>query len=65
MRTRLIEERKKHYRTQIAIAKDLNITTQHYQRLEAGTSNGSIKIWQQLADRFDTTIDVLVKITPR
>jgi DNA-binding XRE family transcriptional regulator len=39
----------------------LEITEQHYQRLEAGTSDGSVKIWQQLAQKFNTTIDHLLE----
>ena len=64
MRTRLIEERKKHYRTQVAIAEALNITVQHYQRLEYGTANGSITLWQRMADKFGTPIDAIVKNYP-
>jgi hypothetical protein len=34
--------------------------------LEAGTSDGSVKIWQQLAQKFNTTIDYLLEqVDPR
>ena len=46
---------------QSEVAQILNITTRHYQSLEAGTSDGSIKIWQQLAHRFNTTLDYLLE----
>jgi DNA-binding XRE family transcriptional regulator len=60
MRPRLIEERKKHYRTQSAIAKELSITEQHYQRLESGDSDGSVKIWEQLSRKFGVSINDLL-----
>jgi DNA-binding XRE family transcriptional regulator len=61
MRSHLIEKRKTSQLTQGKVAKFLNITEQHYQRLEAGTSDGSVKIWQQLAQKFNTTVDYLLQ----
>ena len=46
---------------QCDMAKYLNITTRHYRALEAGTSDGSVKIWQQLAHKLNTTIDHLLE----
>ena len=61
MRDNLINQRKDHHYTQGALAEILGITDRQYRRLEAGTSNGSMKIWQQLAKMFDTTIDHLLE----
>jgi DNA-binding XRE family transcriptional regulator len=60
MRPRLIQERKKHKLTQEGAASFLNITTRHYQALESGDSDGSVKIWEQLSQRFDTSINDLL-----
>jgi DNA-binding XRE family transcriptional regulator len=46
--------------TQEEAANFLNITIRHYQALEAGTSDGSVKIWEQLSKRFDTPINALL-----
>jgi transcriptional regulator with XRE-family HTH domain len=46
--------------TQEEAANFLGITTQHYQRLEAGTSDGSVKIWEQLSQRFKVSINELL-----
>ena len=61
MRTKLINERKKKKLTQTEIAKILGITDRQYARLEAGTSNGSIKVWQSLKDLFQKSIDYLLE----
>ena len=61
MRPHLIQKRKENKLNQGEIAKFLGITNQHYQRLEAGTSGGSVRIWQQLAQKFNTTIDYLLE----
>lgn len=61
MRTNLINERKKKKLTQTEIAKILGITDRQYARLEAGTSNGSIKVWQSLKDLFQKSIDYLLE----
>jgi transcriptional regulator with XRE-family HTH domain len=62
MRPRLIQERKNYKTTQEEVAAFLGITTQHYQRLEAGTSYGSVKIWQQLSKRFNVSINALLAL---
>jgi len=46
---------------QSEMANILGITTRHYQSLEAGTSKGSVKVWKQLAELFNTTIDFLLE----
>jgi DNA-binding XRE family transcriptional regulator len=46
--------------TQEEVANFLNITARHYQALEYGTSDGSVKIWQQLSNRFDICINELL-----
>lgn len=64
-RSRLIQARKEHKLKQEELASFLNITTRHYQALEAGTSDGSVKIWQLLAKRFKTTVDHLLEQTDK
>lgn len=61
MRLHLIQKRKEYSMTQEEVAIFLDITTRHYQALEAGTSDGSVKVWKQLAQRFGTTIDYLLE----
>ena len=61
MKLHLIQKRKDHNMTQEEVATFLNVTTRHYQALEAGNSDGSVKVWQQLAQRFGTTIDYLLE----
>lgn len=48
MRQNLINARKSKDYTQLDLAIKLGITERHYQALEAGTSDGSIKIWCKL-----------------
>jgi DNA-binding XRE family transcriptional regulator len=64
MRPHLIEKRKNSHLKQNEMAKFLKITEQHYQRLESGDSDGSVKVWQQLAQKFNTTIDYLLQQEP-
>ena len=61
MRENLINTRKKKKLTQAEVAKILGIATRHYQALEAGTSDGSIKVWQRLKDLFHKPIDYLLE----
>ncbi|GHV34594.1 hypothetical protein FACS1894187_05490 [Synergistales bacterium] len=63
-RFHLIQKRKDNHLTQNAMAEFLGVTARHYRLLEAGTSDGSVKIWQQLAQKFGTTIDYLLKQEP-
>lgn len=48
MRENLIKARKKAKYTQLELAGKLGITEWHYQNLEAGTSKGSVDIWEKL-----------------
>ena len=44
------------------MAKNLGVTTRQYNRLEAGTSDGSIKVWQRLKDLLKAkSIDFLLE----
>jgi len=61
LRTNLIDERKQKQLTQAEVAKLIGITTRQYQAIEAGTSNGSIKVWQSLKDLFQKSIDYLLE----
>jgi DNA-binding XRE family transcriptional regulator len=61
MRLNLIQQRKQHQYTQSDMANYLHFSERHYRALEAGTSDGSVKIWQQLAQKFNTTIDCLLE----
>lgn len=50
---------KKRY-TQVEISKAIGVTTRHYKGLEAGTSNGSVKVWEKLRDVLGAkSIDIL------
>jgi DNA-binding XRE family transcriptional regulator len=57
----LIQLRKNSHVTQNEMARSLNITPRHYKSLEGGNSDGSVKIWQQLAQKFNTTVDCLLQ----
>lgn len=48
IRQNLINSRKAEDYTQKEISEKLGITPRHYQELEAGTSDGSIRIWKKL-----------------
>ena len=61
MRQNLALKRKEHNMTQEEVAIFLDVTTRHYRALEAGTSKGSVTVWEQLAQRFGTTIDYLLE----
>ena len=61
MENRLKETRESIGYTQVEVAIKLGITDRHYKSLEAGESDGSMKIWQQLAKLFNCTIDYLLK----
>lgn len=47
-RENLIKARKKYNYTQETISVKLGITPRQYQRLEAGTSKGSVDVWEKL-----------------
>lgn len=62
MRENLINARKRQGYTQSELANKLGITERQYQRLEAGTSDGSIQVWQNLKIILRTkSIDYLLE----
>lgn len=61
MRFNLIRERKEADKTQEDIARAIAISTRQYQALEAGTSDGSIKVWYKLKTLLDKPIDYLLE----
>ena len=61
MRKNLITMRKESNFTQAEVAKLIGITDRQYARLEAGTSDGSIKVWYKLRDLFHKPIDYLLE----
>ena len=48
MRENLSNARKNHGYTQPEIATKVGITERHYRALEAGTSKGSVDVWEKL-----------------
>ena len=65
MRKNLIAKREQNKMTQAETAKAIGITTRQYINLEAGTSDGSVKVWQKLKDLFRTSIDTLLEDTTK
>ncbi len=62
MRKNIINARQNKNLTQVEVAKILEVSERQYQRLEAGTSDGSIKIWRKLKDILnEETIDCLLE----
>lgn len=62
MRKKLINARQKAQLTQMELATKLNITVRHYQALEAGTSEGSVKVWSRLKEILNApSIDHLLE----
>ena len=61
MRNNLIEARRRKELTQKQLAEQLNISERHYQAIEAGTSEGSLKVWKQLKQLFNLSIDHLIE----
>ena len=61
MRQNLIAERKLNNLTQDKTANLIGITPRHYKSLEAGTSNGSVTIWEKLRNLFNKSIDYLLE----
>lgn len=47
-RENLISARNKRGCTQLELANKLGITERHYRALEAGTSKGSVDVWEKL-----------------
>lgn len=61
LRNNLIKLRKEKGYTQESIAKELGITPRQYQYLEAGTSYGSVSVWENLRDILGAeNIDILL-----
>ena len=61
-RTNLINLRREKGYTQIELANKVGITDKHYQSLEAGTSDGSVKVWQRLKKLLNAkSIDFLLE----
>lgn len=48
MRENLKKARIKQGYTQIELSEKVGITMRHYQALEAGTSKGSVDVWEEL-----------------
>lgn len=61
LRNNLINERKKAAKTQEEVSEIIHISTRQYQAIEAGTSDGSIKVWYKLKDLFHKPIDYLLE----
>ena len=62
MRSNLKNARKEKELTQTQMAKEFDITDRHYQRLEAGTSKGSVEFWEKAKNFFNApSIDYLLE----
>ena len=61
MRKNLMFARKEKQLTQAELAKTLGVTQRHYNRLEAGTSNGAIPVWEKLKQITGKPIDYLLQ----
>lgn len=46
--------------TQTKVSELIGVTTRHYQSLEAGTSRGSMKVWQKFQKLYGKPIDFLI-----
>lgn len=60
-RPNLINSRKNKGFTQVSVAILLKISVRQYQALEAGTSDGSVKVWEKLKKLFGKPIDYLLE----
>lgn len=60
-RPNLINARMEKRLTQAETAELLGVSERHYQRLEAGTSNGGIEVWQKLKEITGKSIDFLLE----
>ena len=63
MRENLKAERKLSNNTQEEVAASLGITARQYRAIEAGASDGSMKVWQKLKRLFGKPIDYLTEKT--
>jgi len=64
MREKLKAARKAKGLTQKQVAEYLEITEQHYQRIEYGTTIGKIELWDRLEDLFSIHQRTLREIHP-
>lgn len=63
-RENLLCLRKKKMLTQAQVAKAIHLTVKQYSRLEAGTSDGSVKAWKALKELLGAkSIDYLLEQT--
>lgn len=60
-RQNLISARIEKELTQVEIAKLLGVSERHYKSLEAGTSDGSVKVWEKLKEITGKSIDFLLE----
>lgn len=64
LRDNLIQLRKKRQLTQAEAAQAIHLTARQYSRLEAGTSDGSVKVWFALKELLGAkSIDYLLDQT--
>lgn len=61
LRENLMNARKKEGFTQLQIAQALGISLRHYNSLEAGTSEGSVRVWKRLKKLLNRSIDYLLE----
>lgn len=47
--------------TQKEVANHLGITERHYRDIEAGTSDGSVKLWKRLSKLLNVSLDILLE----
>lgn len=61
LRNNLKSERTKERLSQADVARAIGVTARQYFSIEAGTSDGSIKVWYKLKDLFHKPIDYLLE----
>ncbi len=60
MRSNLINARREQGLTQLQLSMKIGTSVRNYQYLEAGTSNGSLKLWQKIGKELNKNIDYLL-----
>lgn len=60
MRSNLINARCGQGVTQLQLSVKIGTSVRNYQYLEAGTSNGSLKLWQKIGKELNKDIDYLL-----
>lgn len=63
MRYKLMIAREQSEYSKEQVARALGVTVRHYNSLEAGTTDGSIKIWKRLSNLLNKPIDYLLQQT--